>query len=71
MQTKAEASEEDDPVFSQFLGVLARDIMNHPEQLQAVDASLVTRINSLVGDIEVDLNEPLAPDENELGGSSY
>lgn len=63
MQTNAEASEEDDPVFSQFLGVLARDIMNHPENLQAVDASLVARINSLVGDIEVDLNEPLAPDE--------
>jgi len=33
---------------------------NHPELLQAVDVSLVTRINLLVGDIEVDLNEPLA-----------
>lgn len=63
MQTHAEASEEDDPVFSQFLGVLARDIMNHPEHLQAVDTSLVARINSLVGDTEVDLNAPLAPND--------
>jgi antitoxin PrlF len=63
MQIKAEVSEEDDPVVSQFLGLLARDIVEHPERLQAIDASLVTRIRSLVGDIEVDLNEPLAPDE--------
>jgi hypothetical protein len=39
--------------------------MAHPEHLQAVDASLVTRIHSLVSDIEVDPKEPLAPDDGE------
>ncbi|WP_246237878.1 type II toxin-antitoxin system PrlF family antitoxin [Pseudomonas akapageensis] len=60
--TRAEALE-DDPVIGQFLGFLARDIANHPEHLQAVDANLVTRIHSLVGNIEVDLDAPLPADD--------
>ncbi|WP_408601546.1 type II toxin-antitoxin system PrlF family antitoxin [Pseudomonas sp. PLMAX] len=60
--TRAEAPE-DDPLLGQFLGFLARDISNHPERLQAVDASLVTRIKSLVGSEEVDLDEPLSADD--------
>jgi antitoxin PrlF len=47
--TRAEASEGEDPVLGQFLGFLARDIANHPERLQAVDAGLVQRLQSLVG----------------------
>lgn len=62
MLTRAEASE-DDPVLGQFLGFLARDIASHPERLQAVDASLVTRIHSLVGSIEVNLDAPLSADD--------
>lgn len=60
--TRAEAPE-DDPVLGQFLGFLARDFASHPEHLQAVDASLVTRIHSLVGNIEVDLGAPLLADD--------
>ncbi|BBP02994.1 hypothetical protein TPL01_22220 [Sulfuriferula plumbiphila] len=61
--TRVDASEEDDPVLGQFLGFLARDIASHPERLQAVDASLVQRIHSLVGGIEVDLDAVLSADD--------
>lgn len=61
--TRAEASEGDDPVLGQFLGFLARDIAAHPEHLQAVDAGLVQRLQSLVGSIDVDLDSPLSSDD--------
>ncbi len=61
--TRADASEGDDPVLGQFLGFLARDIAEHPERLQAIDASFVQRLQSLVGDIEVDLDAPLSADD--------
>lgn len=61
--TRAGASGGDDPVLGQFLGFLARDIASHPERLQAVDASLVQRIQSLVGDIDVDLDAALSADD--------
>lgn len=61
--TRAGASEGDDPVLGQFLGFLARDIASHPERLQAIDTSLVQRIQSLVGDIDVDLNAALSADD--------
>jgi antitoxin PrlF len=58
--TRAEASEDDDPVLGQFLGFLARDIASHPERLRAVDAGLVQRLQSLVGGIEIDLDAALS-----------
>jgi antitoxin PrlF len=61
--TRADATEGDDPVLGQFLGFLARDIVGHPERLQAVDAGLVQRLHSLVGDVEVDLDAALSADD--------
>lgn len=61
--TRAEASEGDDPVLGQFLGFLARDIVSHPERLQAMDAGFVQRLQSLVGSVEVDLNTVLSADD--------
>lgn len=61
--TRASASEGEDPVLGQFLGFLARDIAEHPERLQAIDASFVQRLQSLVGDIEVDLDAPLSAND--------
>lgn len=60
---RAEAAESDDPVLGQFLGFLAQDIGSHPERLQAFDVSLADRIQSLVGDLEVDLDAPLSADD--------
>jgi len=61
--TRVDSCEVDDPVLGQFLGFLARDIANHPERLQAIDAGLVRRLQSLTGGIEVDLDAALSVDD--------
>lgn len=61
--TRVEASDGDDPVLGQFLGFLAADIARHPERLQAVDAGFVQRLQSLVGDVDVDLDAALSADD--------
>lgn len=61
--TRARTLEDDDPVLDQFLNFLARDIASHPERLQIVDASLVRRLESLVGGIDVDLDTALSADD--------
>ena len=61
--SRVEITEEDDPVLGRFLGFLSRDIANHPERLQTVDASFVQRIHSLVGGLEVDLDGALSADD--------
>ncbi len=61
--TRATSAEDDDPLLGQFLDFLARDIANHPERLQAVDAGLVNRIQSLVGGVEIALDTALSEDD--------
>ncbi len=61
--SRAQSVEGDDPVLGEFLSFLARDIANHPERLQAVDAILEQRIDSLVGSVEVDLEGRLSADD--------
>lgn len=61
--TRAEASEDVDPVLGQFLGFLAADLARHPERLQSLDAGFVQRLQSLVGGVDVDLNAALSTDD--------
>jgi antitoxin PrlF len=61
--TQAASPEVDDPVLVQFLGFLARNMASHPERLQALDAGLVQRLQSLIGGIEVDLDAALSADD--------
>ena len=61
--TRAEASESDDPVLGQFLGFLTRDIAEHPERLEAIDAGFIQRLQSLTGGIEVDLDAALSAND--------
>lgn len=61
--SRAAPAEGDDPLLGQFLQFLARDIADHPDRLDALDAGLVQRIRSLVDDIEVDLDAPLSADD--------
>lgn len=61
--TRASQDDEEDPVLGQFLGFLARDIGRHPERLQPLDARFVQRIQSLVGRVKVDLDQPLSADD--------
>lgn len=58
--TRVAAGESGDPALTPFLGFLARDLADHPERLQAVDAGLAQRIQALVGDVEVELDAPLS-----------
>lgn len=61
--TRAEPTEADDPVLGEFLGFLARDIARHPQRLKAVDASFVQRLQALTADADIDLDSPLAPED--------
>jgi antitoxin PrlF len=62
--TRASDAEADDPVLGQFLVFLAHDIATRPERLQSLSSSLVQRMQSLVGEVNVDLDAPLS-DEDE------
>jgi len=57
------AATEDDPVLGKFLDFLAHDIASNPQRLQVVDAGLIARLDKLVGDAEVDLDQPLSADD--------
>ena len=61
--TRAAEAGDDDPVLGQFLNFLVGDIARHPERVQAIDSLLLTRIQSLVSQVEVDLDAPLAADD--------
>ncbi|MFN3631171.1 MAG: type II toxin-antitoxin system PrlF family antitoxin, partial [Casimicrobiaceae bacterium] len=65
--TRATSGDGDDPALMPFLGFLARDMAEHPERLQAVDAGLAQRIQALVGGVEVDLEAPCRWTMNERG----
>lgn len=63
LMTRTALPQDSDPVLASFLGFLARDMASHPEQIQMLDAGLVSRIRALVSDVEVDLDAPLPGDE--------
>ena len=62
--TRATVATSEDPVMGHFLNFLANDMAAHPERLAAIDTGLVQRIQTLVGDLEVDMNAAL-PEEDE------
>ncbi len=53
-----------DPALDSFLSFLANDIQHNPQHLKAVTPELVSRIQNLVGNIDVDLDSSL-DDEDE------
>ncbi len=55
---------EGDPILEGFLNFLAQDIERNPQNLQALSATLVSHVQSLVLDVDVDLDAPLL-DEDE------
>lgn len=56
--------EEDvDPALGAFLDFVEADIKAHPERLRAFDGALHDRLKALVGEVHVDLDEPLSPDD--------
>ncbi len=55
---------EDDPVLGEFLSFLAQDIRDNPQHIQAFSSDLVNRVQSLVANVEFDIDAPLS-DEDE------
>ncbi|HEY4696934.1 MAG: regulator [Gallionellales bacterium RIFCSPHIGHO2_02_FULL_57_16] len=53
----------DDPVLGKFLNFLAHDMATHPEHLKSIDTGLRKRIKSLVKNAKVDLDAPLAAED--------
>ena len=56
--------QESDPILGKFLNFLARDMEKNPQHLQAISSDLVNRVQSLVSEVEIDLDVPLS-DEDE------
>lgn len=53
-----------DPALNSFLTFLANDIQHNPQHLKAATPELASRIQNLVGELDVDLDAPL-DDEDE------
>ncbi|MGK7944793.1 MAG: type II toxin-antitoxin system PrlF family antitoxin [Microcystaceae cyanobacterium] len=55
---------ESDPALEQFLNFIVRDIEKNPQNLQAISSDLVNYAQSLVAEVDIDLDIPLF-DEDE------
>ena len=55
---------EDDPILDKFLDFLTKDIEQNPQHIQPVTSATKDRIQSLVADVDIDLDAPLS-DEDE------
>ncbi len=53
-------ADENDPVLSEFLLFLTNDIKKHPKHIKSISSALFSRAQSLVSDIEIDLDAPLS-----------
>ncbi len=61
--TRSEAAE-DDPILGKFLDFLAQDMEQNPQHIQPVTTKTLERVQSLVAEVEIDLDAPLS-DEDE------
>lgn len=61
--TRAEPETQADPALETFLHFLVQDITQHPERLQALDASLLQRVRALTQGLVADLDGPLSADD--------
>lgn len=57
------ADDNGDPALGAFLDFLADDIARHPERLKGMDPALARRIEGLVEGVEIDLDSPLANED--------
>jgi len=56
-------ADESDPILEKFLDFLEQDMEKNPQRLQAMSSDLLDRAQSLIADVEVDLDAPLSDEE--------
>ncbi|PPD43750.1 MAG: regulator [Methylobacter sp.] len=61
--TRGQETNGDDPVLGDFLQFLANDMVANPTHLQPVSESLLDDIQTLTSGIQVDLDAPLAAED--------
>ncbi len=54
---------EKDPVLANFLTFLANDMIQNPHNVRETDSDLRDRIQSLVSDVDIDLDSPLSEED--------
>lgn len=54
---------ESDPILKKFLNFLAQDIEQNPYHLRTIGSDLVSHVQSLVADVDVDLDAPLCHED--------
>ncbi|MGI2035341.1 type II toxin-antitoxin system PrlF family antitoxin [Rhizobium panacihumi] len=54
--------DEGDPLIDQFLVFLAKDMEKYPERISGIPQDLRNRMHALVGDSDVDLDDPIEGD---------
>ncbi|MEL7074795.1 MAG: type II toxin-antitoxin system PrlF family antitoxin [Cyanobacteria bacterium J06648_1] len=54
----------EDPVLDRFLDFIAQDIEQNPHHIQPITREALDRVQSLIKDVEIDLDSPLS-DEDE------
>lgn len=54
---------ESDPILSEFLSFLENDIEKNPQQIQVISLDLVSRVQNLVSEVELDLESPLLEED--------
>jgi antitoxin PrlF len=59
---RAQKQREDDPAMTAFLTFLARDIERNPGHVASLSPTLISRIDALVKDIEIDTDDPIEGD---------
>lgn len=59
-----ESQEEFSPTLLAWLKFIEQDHENHPEQLKPLGEVMFAEIDALVGDVEVDLDQPLDPNDD-------
>lgn len=56
-------SSEGERELCEFLTLLKNDIQSNPEKLVALDSTLLARLDSLIGGMDIDINSPLSADD--------
>ncbi len=54
---------DEDPVLERFLTFLTNDININPKNVKALDSDFYNRAQTLVSDVEIDINSPLSKED--------